>query len=310
MLVLGLSSLTFPSSSGALFGRDAPLVVEIGVGSGGFIRNLAVHRPDVNVLGIDRAPQSIARTYRRLRRGDIPNVRLLKGNAEWLARNLFPPAGLQRVYVNFPDPWPREKHQHRRLLQVSFLRLLSSRLAPDGDLLVTTDHDGYFSFVLRSVEAAGCFEARLGAPPPEVLDTKWARKASTHHHAVLRPLRTAQTQDIDIELANTMYHAVVDGALPNLSSFEKRTFRHRRGVVVLMDVYRPISGTGFIFLVHVEEEGLSQEVIVELREGKEGYVVALRRFGEPLHTRGVSAAVRLLTEWLAEQGMSIIHKKY
>lgn len=309
-LIVRLSSLTFPSRPEALFGRVAPLVVEIGVGNGGFIHNLAVRRPDLNVLGVDRAPQSIARSYRRLEHNEIRNARLFRGNAEWFVRNVIPTEGLQRVYVNFPDPWPRKKHLHRRLLSESFLRLLSSRLAPNGDVLVTTDHEGYFEFVLRSVEEAGCYHVEVTSPPVEVLDTKWAHKASLHHHAALRPAGPVATHDVDIQLAGTMYHAVFEGDLPDLTSFEKPTFQHRSGVVVLMDAYRPIAGSGFVFLVHVEEEGLSQEVIVDVREGKRGYVVALRRFGDPLHTRGLSAAVRLITEWLAGQGMTITHKKY
>lgn len=310
-LILRLASLTFPASPEDLFGRAAPLIVEIGVGSGGFIHALAAGRPDLNVLGVDRAPQSIARSYRRLRHGGMPNVRLFKGNAEWILRNVIPPGGLHRVYVNFPDPWPRKKHHHRRLLNESFLRLLSSRLAPDGDLLVTTDHESYFDFVLRSVEVAGCYHVDVTTPPPEVLATKWARKASSYHHAVLRPTDRTEIHDIDIHLAaGTMYHAVIEGDLPDLAAFEKRTMHHDGCVIVLKDAFRPIGGSGFVFLVHVEEDGLSQEVIVDVREGKRGYVVELRRFGEPLHTRGLSVAVRLITEWLAAQGMTIINKKY
>ena len=310
MIVLGLSTLTFPSSAKALFGRDAPMVVEIGVGSGRFMEYLARRRPDLNVLGIDRAPQSIARTFRRLQRREIRNARLLKGDADWFVRNVLPCEALHRVYVNFPDPWPRKKHLGRRLLQKSFLRSLSSRLTPEGDVLVTTDHDAYFDFVVRNAEAAGCFDVDLPRPPCEVLETKWARKAAVHRHAALRLKHPASPLKRDVELEEAMYHAVVTGNLPDLTAFEKRTFRHGRGVAVLMEVYRPLAGRGFIFLVHVEEDGLRQDVIVDVREGKQGFVVALRRFGEPLHTRGLSTAVRLITEWLADQGMTILHTKY
>lgn len=309
-IVLRLSSLSYPSSSRDLFGRDAPLVAEIGVGSGGFISDLAERRSDLNVLGVDRAAQSIARSYRRIRHAGVAHARLIKGDAEWVVRNVVPAGGLDRAYVNFPDPWPRKKHHGRRLLQEPFLRLLSSRLRKDGDLLVTTDHEGYFEFVLRSADAVGCYEVRRTDPPAEVLDTKWARKASTYYHAVLRPFAPTATFPPDVKLADAMYHAVLEGELPDLSTFEKCTFRHRHAVVVLMDAYRSIRHAGFAFLVHVEEEGLSQEVIVEAREGSGGFVVALRRFGEPLHTRGVNAAVHVVVQWLLERGMNLIHKKY
>lgn len=286
-------------------------MIEIGVGSGSFIADLARRSPQINVLGVDRASQSIARSYRRLRDGDLPNARLFKGDADFVARNVIPPGGLRRVYVNFPDPWPREKHRHRRLLQPPFLRLLAARLEKPGDVQVTTDHGGYFDFVLGSAATAGCFRVDVQDPPPELLETKWARKASTYYHVVLTPCEPVEEHPIDIELVEPMYHAVLDGELPELTDFEKKAQRFRGGVIVIMDAYRELGGPGYAFLIHVEEKGLSQEVVVEVRESQQGdVVVGLRRFGEPLHTRGLSSAVRIITEWLVERGMTITHKKY
>lgn len=317
-IVVPLDTLTFPSSSADLFGRTAPLFLEVGVGNGAFIHGLAGRRPDVNILGVDLAAQSVARSFRRLQRGrargHATNARLIVGDASWILRNVIPEEGLQRVYVNFPDPWPRKKHHSRRLLQPPFLRQLSHRLAPDGDVLVTTDHTGFFEFVLSSIDATAGLRCRQTEPPDEVLETKWARKADSYHHVVIRR-EHADTGPFEhaapvVELVETMYHAILRGKLPDVAGFERQTFHHRDGLVVLMDAYRPIEEPGLLFLVHVEEDGLSQEVLVEVRSGREGYVVTLRRFARPLNTRGLRAAVKEITHWLAETGMTIIHEKY
>lgn len=309
-IVLKPSSLSFPASPGELFAREAPLFVEIGVGSGGFIDDLAGRYPEINVLGVDRAPQSIARSFRRLRSSSREHARLITADARFVIRNVLPKGGIQRAYVNYPDPWPRRKHQHRRLLQKPFLRLLASRLPDDGKVLVTTDHEGYFDFVLKN--AADLYDVRTGDPPPEVLATKWARKGESAYHAALSPRPNIELEafEVDVELTKQMYHAVLQGELPPLGPLEKHAIQHRHGTAVLMEAYRMLEVEGFAFLVRVEEHALSQEVIVEVREGKNGWVVGLKRFGEPLHTRGVGEAVRHVAEWLEAKGMTIIHRKY
>ncbi len=300
-----------------MFGREGPLFVEIGVGSGGFIADLSARHPEANVLGVDRAPQSIARSYRRLRDSPRPNARLMKADARFVIRNVLPAGVLQRVYVNYPDPWPRRKHRDRRLLQRPFLRLLATRLACDGRILVTTDHREYFNFALTNAD--GLFAVDTGEPPEEVLATKWAKKGEEHYHAALVPRASvpragarpaAYRAEANVAFVDEMYHAVLDGELPDIQTFEKQTVSVRDGVSVVLDCYRTLDGRGLAFLVHVEEKHLSQEVIVEAREGKNGYVVALKRFGEPLHTRGLADSVRYVAEWLEECGMTIIHRKF
>lgn len=309
-ILLPISSLRFPSDSRTLFGRDAPVVVELGVGSGEFMARLAKGRPDLNILGVDRAPQSVARSFRRLRSVGAPNARLIKADAAFVIRNVLPRHGMSRVYVNFPDPWPRRRHHHRRLLHPPFLRLLASRLTGKGEIFVTTDHPGYFEFVLESAESTGVFQMERGEPPEEVLETKWARKGTSHYFAALQPHAPVDGPDVDVELDDDMYHAVLEGNLPDPSDLGRPTFKFRDGVVVVLEVYRSSDRSGLAFLLHVEEKNLSQEVIVEARQGENGVVAGLKRFGEPLHTRGLGVAVRCIVERLEESGMTIRHRKY
>src|SRR5690606_33255951 len=113
------------------------------------------------------------------------NARLMKADATFVIRHVVPTGGLRRVYVNYPDPWPRRRHRDRRLLQPEFLRLLARRLEPGGDVLVTTDHPGYFEFVRQSANESRVFRLDELAPPPEILETKWARKGAACYHAAL-----------------------------------------------------------------------------------------------------------------------------
>ncbi|MEX0747314.1 MAG: tRNA (guanosine(46)-N7)-methyltransferase TrmB [Rhodothermales bacterium] len=313
-ILLNLSALSFPSTSSEIFGREGSLVAEIGVGSGGFIEAVAENHPHWNVLGIERAPQSVARTYRRLLRRRVSNARLAKADAWFVVRNVIAPGDLSGLFINFPDPWPRRKHQHRRLLSVPFLELLASRLMDGGRLALTTDHPEYLEYVKRNALATGLYEMESGEPPPEALETKYAQKWQSReldiHHMIFTRTGIPAEFGVELELIDEMHHAVLEGDLPEPQNFERKTFPFRGGVAVVIETYRNLDGSGMAFLVHVEENELGQDVVIEARRGRNGTVLALKRFGETLHTRGVGEAVKALTGWLEGEGMRVVHRKY
>lgn len=289
-------------------------MAEIGVGSGRFIEALSQKHPDWNVLGIDRAPDSVVRTFRRLHHAGIENARVMRADAHFVLREVIPRHGLHVLYINFPDPWPRRKHHGRRLLQMPLLRLLSSRLAPAGRISLTSDHPEFFEFACGNARASGLYSVEPGKPPAEALETKyalkWKERDLSIYHAALVKVDEVDEVNSELEIVDEMYHAVLTGNLPDLSEFETLNFSFRNGSVVIRDVYRSLGEPGYAFLVHVEESGLSQEIIVEARQGRNGIVVGVKRFGEPLQTRGVRHAVRVISGWLQDQGMALLHRKY
>ena len=130
--------LTIPTEPAELFGRRAPTALEIGFGNGSFMEAVAAREPEWNWLGAELSRSSVGRAFRRLTRAGLSNVRIYAGDARFLVRQVLPAHCLDRVYVNFPDPWPRRRHRDNRLLEASFFHLLGSRLkagrrGPPGD---------------------------------------------------------------------------------------------------------------------------------------------------------------------------------
>ena len=134
-----------------------PLVVEIGFGRGEFLRDLAARAPGVAHVGIEYSGKRVLKMARRLARLEVKNVRLLQAPAERVVRELLPPASVAAFWINFPDPWPKKRHQRRRLLQAPFVGELAVRLAPGGSLHVATDHADY----AEQIDAALAGEPRL-----------------------------------------------------------------------------------------------------------------------------------------------------
>jgi tRNA (guanine-N7-)-methyltransferase len=287
------------------------LVLEIGFGDGRFTAELARAHPEWNLLGAEVSAASVARAWRRMKREGIGNVRLYHGEGGFALRNLVAEESLFRVYVNFPDPWPKKKHQENRLLREPFFRLLSTRLAPQGSLLFTTDHEEYFGFALEEARRTGLFRVEVLPPPEAHLRTKyalkWKAEGRSFFHAVFTRIAKDPSPFPPIR-RYPMPHALLQGELPEDLALAKTVLPLEKGAVVLLETAR--KKDGFYVLAHVEEEDLVQDLLLEVRRSAKGVYAGLARFGSPLVTEGVQRAVALLVEALEKAGLRAVQRSY
>ena len=138
----------------ALFGRRAPLGVEIGVGSGEHLASVAAARPGWNLLGFEVYEKALASTMGRLAKHDCDNVKLICADGVGGLELLLTPGSVDEVWTYFPDPWHKARHHKRRLVSPGFAELVASRLAPGGRWLLATDWDDYADAIAEVL--AGC----------------------------------------------------------------------------------------------------------------------------------------------------------
>ena len=297
----------FPMDPAAVFGRGGPLVVEVGFGNASFLAGLCRENPDWNLIGVEITSASMTRGVSQIRRKGLDHVRVLCADARALVTEMLPERSLHRIYVNFPDPWPKEKHLDRRLLQEGFFRLLSTRLEDGGELWFTTDHAEYFGFSMREARATGLYEVIEGPPPSATLDTKYAQRWQAEgiviNHVVFRmKSRDPNPHPCRLEVVEVA-HARLDGDLSEVTRFEKQVHEIENGHVVLLDCARSLDRERLRVEVLVDEADLRQEVVIEARETSTGIYVELSSFGRPAVTRGVRRAVVLVADWLASCGL-------
>lgn len=139
-----------PIDPAAVFGRGAPLVVEVGFGRGDALLDAAAARPDRDHVGIEVHAPGIGYFLARADERGLENVRVLCGDARDLLGRCFPESSLEEIRIWFPDPWPKARHHKRRLVQPGFAALAASRLRPGGRLLAATDDEDY-ALHMRSV---------------------------------------------------------------------------------------------------------------------------------------------------------------
>jgi tRNA (guanine-N7-)-methyltransferase len=137
----------------AVFGRDAPLLLEIGFGMGDATAALAAATPTVNMLGVEVHPPGVGALLQRIEALALGNVRIVQHDATEVLEHMLAPRSLAGAMVFFPDPWPKKRHHKRRLIQPALVSLLASRLAPAATLHLATDWEPYAQQMLDVLTA-------------------------------------------------------------------------------------------------------------------------------------------------------------
>lgn len=148
-----------------------PIHIEVGMGKGRFLMDLARLHPEINYIGIERYTSVLLRAVQKMQEDELPNVHFLCIDAATLP-DIFDRNEVDRIYLNFSDPWPKDRHARRRLTSSEFLARYDLFLAPDGRIEFKTDNQDLFTFSLEEIESSD----------------KWHLDASTrdlHHDAAM-----------------------------------------------------------------------------------------------------------------------------
>lgn len=159
-----------------MFGRTAPLIVEIGSGIGESTVALAASRPDHDVLAFEVWRPGVADTLGRIGEAGLTNVRMLSVDAVWSMEHLVEPDSLAALWIFFPDPWHKKKHHKRRLVTTEFAALAASRLAPGAEWRLATDWADYAEQMVEVLDAEPLLEGGVVERWAERPVTKFERK--------------------------------------------------------------------------------------------------------------------------------------
>lgn len=145
---------TRPGTWKEIFGSDAPIHIEIGMGKGKFIHAMAKEHPQINYVGIEKYSSVLLRAIQKMEEEELPNLKFIRMDAEDIEK-VFAPGEVDRIYLNFSDPWPKDRHAKRRLPSRQFLERYDHILKKDGRLEFKTDNRALFDFAVEELEPAG-----------------------------------------------------------------------------------------------------------------------------------------------------------
>lgn len=307
--------LDWPTDWAALFGRSAPLFMEIGFGNAQFLIGWAQRHPEANVLGVEISLPSIRKAEKKIRTQGLANVRVVQGDARAVLWGAMQVDDLTAVYLNFPDPWHKAGHHHRKLINDDFLHLLATRLQTDGTLDIATDDPGYQEHIADCLRRTPYFtsrtEALFATDDPNRIRTKYELKAlqegRTCHYFQFRRNTAVAPNLFPTPKEFPMPHAIIHTplSLPDIAARYQPPIEASEGEIHLryLRLYQGVSDEMLLLETHVVEEPLPQRValFIQQRPTAGEYMVGLHELGFPRPTVGVHRAIAHLTAWLVAQ---------
>lgn len=158
----------------SVFGREAPLVLEIGSGMGETTAAIAMARPDTDFIAVEVHGPGVGSLLNRISSAELKNVRVIRHDAVQVLEHMVADGILAAIHLFFPDPWPKKRHHKRRLVQPPFAALAARKLAPGGRLHAATDWPDY---------AAHMSEVFSAEPLLQAADTGFAQRPATKFEA-------------------------------------------------------------------------------------------------------------------------------
>ena len=143
-----------PGTWQEIFGNDHPIHIEVGMGKGKFIHTMARMHPEINYVGIEKYSSVLLRAIQKMEQEELPNLKFLRMDAEDIV-TVFAPGEVARIYLNFSDPWPKDRYAKRRLPSREYLARYHVILKEDGKLEFKTDNRDLFDFAVRELQPAG-----------------------------------------------------------------------------------------------------------------------------------------------------------
>ena len=137
-----------------VFGNDNPVRIEIGMGKGRFISTLAAQNPDINYVGIEMYSSVLLKAIQKRETLELTNICFMCVDARKLA-DIFKKGEVAKIYLNFSDPWPKDRHAKRRLTSPQFMAVYDQILCPEGKVEFKTDNRGLFDYSLEAIPEAG-----------------------------------------------------------------------------------------------------------------------------------------------------------
>lgn len=306
--------LDWPINWDALFGRSGDLVVEIGFGNGQFLEDLALAHPDRNFVGIERAWSSVLRMFKRVESLGLENVRVLEADASFAMHRLFEAKSLKEVYINFPDPWHKERHHYRRLIQTPFVRTLAERLTGDGLVTIATDQADYAIWIAEALEGQSDLRSQH--------ETTWidfvpGRRPTKYEEKALQsgvPIHYFEWQQnsnlnvmVDVDKVGDMPNVILEGDFDGeqvLRGVERcvwqETYEGVPVVVKMMDVYGHLEEGHRLVSMMVQEGDLVQYFGISVVFRDDNVLIKLSSIGQPRATWGVKFSVKKIMNLVCE----------
>ncbi|MEG1501898.1 MAG: tRNA (guanosine(46)-N7)-methyltransferase TrmB [Synergistaceae bacterium] len=274
------------------------IFVEIGFGNGEFTEFLAKTYPDVLIVGIEVSQWCATKGARRALSENLDNLKIMHGDARFILKHCFAPESVEKVFMNFPCPWPKSRHSARRVTVPAFTELLEYVLKPEGTFELATDVDWYAEEASESISSSALFEAdpivrNPVRPYVTKYERKWKAMGKDTWNLIMRkkknltPIKETE-DDWQMEVC-TDSKKTLEEVLEYLKDKEGVGVG-KQGHWVFRDSFISSEGVGLILVV-TADEGFEQHFYFKVIQNTRGIMIKVDAVGHPYRTPAMRAAL-------------------
>jgi len=296
----------FPLDLEKLFPKGHTLAVEVGCGNGEFLVEWAKINQDWNFVGVELSIASAERFMTRVFKNGLQNVIFVRDDARFVLRELFPNESVKQVMLNFPDPWPKEKHRSRRIIDTRFVQTLSVILEKDGLFDLFTDQQWYAQDAEKIFKESEVFSVlNIQRNPQRITSTKYERKWKEQFRHIYH-LRAIKKKKLHIKRVlenSSMPHFIGKKKLKSefiqqLKGLEKI---EKTKVFKVKEIFEKKDDQAFLLRTVTVDEDYLQTFFILVASHEQGFIVKLDQGFQPYRTPAVKWAVEVIGKILIEK---------
>jgi len=285
------------------FGNTSPIRVEIGFGNGGALRWCAQQNPECNFVGFELPKECIIRASSRIKKDGLKNIRLIRGDARYLLREMFAPQSVEKVFMQFPMPWPKEKHAKHRVYSPSFAKTLSHVIQIGGRFELVTDQDWYAKETIAVLAKDPAFQLdALEINPSREFRTryeeKWLKEGRQTFKVVARIQSHNPANRFSITDSMDTYPLQKIPTQAELSALVARRFSQGTATFQIKEIFS--ADDGWLLDVIAADESFTQRYMLRIRpSNKDGAMIRFADGYRPYFTEAVQFSLRTLASELS-----------
>lgn len=277
-----------------IFNNRRKTIVEIGFGGGEYLVGLAKENPDINFIGIETSLTACDRAQKKIYNENLENVRLIIGDARFLLKEIFDYDSISKIIVNFPCPWPKKKHESRRIFVEYFRNTLSSILKTNGKLELATDVKWYAEEVNEYFSQDDRFEVvnfekDFNRKTKTRYETKWDKMGRNKYLVEIKKINGERINRLIKEQGKMPHRKINKMSLEKLNSLINKEFETKSGRTIIREKLE--NNEKIILRAITVENELTQEYYIEIVKRDGEYLIKLDPMTTPFRTPGIKETI-------------------
>ncbi|KAF2956799.1 tRNA (guanosine(46)-N7)-methyltransferase TrmB [Marinitoga sp. 38H-ov] len=292
---------SYPLKWNEIFGNKRKIYVEIGFGSGEYMAALAKENPDINFVGFETSLTALYKAQVNFYNNNVNNARVIQGDARLLIRELFPSNSISKLIVNFPCPWPKERHKNRRIFIESFIKTLADVLKKGGTIELATDVDWYAQEVYETFNNSEFFEAQevienFNRPVKTKYELKWDKEGRNKYLFIAKKVKDYKVKRVLEGVSELPHKSIKNVDIEKLKSLKDQHIKNENLSFTVSSIYEDLSNDRYLLKVVSTDDDFMQQYYVSIYKKTNDWLVKLDSTTIPYRTPSVKYTVYKIAE--------------